>query len=110
MKTKLEVEAFKEVRKVVHTWKPIAWATYDDDEPDLDPSDPDYESAKSMLEDELNSTIKSIVKQLHRVKTENDMIFTLHRAFTELDDRVAKIDCTKYGKELFYTLKKVGAI
>ena len=110
MKAKIAKQAFEIIREVVHRWKPISWAGYDDDQPDMDPSEPGYEAAKSMLCDELDGTVKSIVKQLDRVQTENDLYFLLHRAFSELDDRVPSEECKKYGAEIYNSLKKVGAL
>ena len=110
MKAKVASEAFRITRELIHRWKPVAWATYDDDEPDLDKDDPDYDSAKSMLADELDSSIKSIVKQLSRVKTESDMHHVLLRTYSELDDRICSDACKINGTKLFRLLKESNII
>ncbi|MFT7150890.1 MAG: hypothetical protein ACI82Q_002765 [Nonlabens sp.] len=110
MKEKVANEAFHIIKKIVHQWKPIAWAGYDDDEPDIDKNDSDYESAKSMLVDDLDGSIKSIVKQLPRVKTESDMFHVLLRTYSELDDEICTEACKKNGAKLFRLLRESNAI
>jgi hypothetical protein len=110
MKAKVANQAFHIIRKVVHQWKPFSWASYDDDEPALDKDDPDYGAAKSMLEDELDSSINSIVKQLPRVKTESDMYYVLLRTFRELDERINESACKENGTKLFKLLRESNVI
>ena len=110
MKAKVAENAFHIVRKAIHIWKPISWASYDDDEPDLDPSDPDYEVAKSMLADELDGTVKSIVKQLEKVKTESDLIHLLHKTFFKSDDREKLEECKSISVELYKQLKDANVV
>ena len=110
MKAKVAEKGFQIVRKAIHKWKPISWASYDDDEPDLYPDDPDYEIAKSMLGDELDNTIKSIVKQLVKVKTENDLFYLLHKTFVEHDDRVKLEECKSIATVLYKQLKDAKVV
>ena len=110
MKAKIEEKARDKVRELIHEWKPISWASYDDDEPDLDKDDPDYEIAKSMLSDELDGCIKSIVKQLSRVKTQSDLGYVLHRSLGELDERVKLEECKQKSVVLYKALKEIGAV
>ena len=110
MKVKVAEKGFQIVRKAVHKWKPISWASYVDDEPDLDSDDPDYEIAKSMLEDELDGTVKSIVKQLYRVKTEYDLAYLLHESFLELDDRAKLKECKSIATALYKQLKDAKVV
>jgi len=110
MKAKVANQAFQIVREVVHQWKPVSWASYDDDEPTLDKDDPDYGAAKSMLSDELDSSINSIVKQLVRVKTESDMYHLLLRTYSDLDEQTSESACKENGAKLFNLLKESNVI
>lgn len=110
MKAKVANQAFHIIRELVHQWKPVSWASYDDDEPELDKDDSDYVVAKSMLADELDSTVNSIVKQLPRVKTESDMYHVLVRTFTALDERTSESACKENGAKLFKLLRESNVI
>ena len=110
MKEKVAENAFLIVRKAIHKWKPISWASYEDDEPDLDPSDTNYEIAKSMLHDELDSTIKSIVKQLQNIKTESDLTHLLHKTLFERDDKLKLEECKSMSGELYIQLKEAKIV
>ena len=106
MKAKVAEKGFHIIRTEIHKWKPVPWASYDDDEPDLHPDDPNYEVAKSMLADELDSTVKSIVKQLFKVKTKLDLAYLLHKSFFELDERVKLEECKAVAERLYKQLKE----
>jgi hypothetical protein len=110
MKVKKLDRAFEVVRELVHEWKPVPWATYDDDEPVLPKDDPGYKAAKSMLSDETDSMVMSIVKQLPRVKTENDLAFLLHKTFgSESAENTLEL-CKGISKELYLKLNKEGIV
>ena len=110
MNAKISEKAREKVREIIHEWKPISWAGYDDDEPDMDKDDPDYKIAKSMLSDELDGCVKSIVKQLSRVKSETDLGHVLHRSLSALDERLGLEMCQQKATVLYKVLKEINAV
>jgi len=105
MNHKQKASAFSIIRKLIHDWKPITWASYDDDEPAMFPDDPDYQIAKSMLSDETDPMVNAILKQLPRVKTETDLAFVLYKVLGDENECITLETCKIKSRCLFFELK-----
>ena len=104
MKAKVAERAFGLIRAKVHESRPVHWAGYDDEEPDLAPDDPDYHSEKAFLAGELDGEVRAVVRNLGRVRTERDLDYLLYRTFVPLNSKLTVAECEKPASRLFKEL------